>query len=308
MTRDTPPDPTHSERFAGRFLVGARLARGATATVFDALDAETGEPVALKVFDVPDDDDADDARGLWTRERDVLGALRHPHVVRLVSAGAGADGRLYLALERVRGPTLKALLARGEVLAPPRAVEVASQLTSALGALHALGFVHRDVGPANVMLSSDRDDAEVRLIDLGLAQPLRAFDDAPESPPGLVHGGHRTMSPEQALGASLDGRADLYSVGALLFELLTGAPPFPRPSARETLHAHVHEAPPALRSPDPDAPTPPALCALVARLLEKDRTRRFDDAEALTAALRACSTPAKSHHERPALRGPRSAP
>ena len=231
-----------------------------------------GQVVAVKIRRQPDTDGS--ARRRYRREAALLGTLRHPGLPRVLMTGE-VEGRPYIVRDFIEGRTLAEILAGGR-MAESRVLSVALDVVGALTAVHGRGLVHRDIKPANLVLCPD---GRVRLIDFGLAvQPL-------SEAPAAVAGTFLYAAPEQTglLKRPVDGRADLYALGAVLFEALTGAPPFQAADAAEVVRQHA-----ALPAPDVRARRPeisPVMGLLVARLLEKDPDDRYPTAESLLADL-----------------------
>lgn len=236
------PDPLRGRLLGQRYRVGDELGAGSMGTVYEGVDARTGSPVAIKV---PDAEALSDGvlRERFLREGRVGMALRHPHLAATLDVGRDGDDH-YLVMERLYGETLAARLARG-ALPIATAVSWARQLADALAALHARGVVHRDVKPSNVFLDAREEPARcVKLLDLGVARD--AHDEALTASRAVL-GSARTMAPEQARGERATAASDLYSLGAVLFEMLTGAPVF-RGNDVALRRAHYAVAPPRARS------------------------------------------------------------
>jgi eukaryotic-like serine/threonine-protein kinase len=234
-------------------------------------------PVAIKLLR-EDGDPRSIAR--FKQEAQILARLHHPNVVTVFDTGVdGGEG--FIVMELVEGPTLRELLDREGRLAPERAAEITGALASALGFAHGHGVIHRDMKPANVLFMSD---SRVKLADMGIARLL-----SPEALTATitVRGTPRYISPEQARGDAVDSRADLYSLGCVLFEMLTGRTPF-EGNLAELSYAHVNTPAPRVRSIEPAVPA--GMDELVAAMLEKDpadRPQSGDDVRtALDAAMR----------------------
>lgn len=245
---------------------------GGAGEVYRALDLSRKREVALKILSERAEPDM---VLRFVREAQALAMLRHPHIVEVY--GSGVDqGLRYIVMELMPGATLRERLQKGPL--PWReAAAVARQVASALGHAHAQGVIHRDVKPGNVMFGAE---GGAKLADFGLAH----LDDASAmTRTGTVMGTVLYLSPEQAVGRPVDARSDLYALGAVLYEMVTGQPPFPGPTAVSIIYKHLNEQPPRLR--EADASLPPALDAIVERLLHKDPERRFQSAEELVAAL-----------------------
>jgi len=260
------PDPLVGRALAGRYRVTAPLGAGAMAVVYDAVDVRDGARVAVKV---PDPEVRDDAslRERFLREGSVGRSVRHPRVAATLDAGEDGD-ILFLVMERLDGETLAARLTRG-ALPVADVVACGAQLADALDALHARGVVHRDLKPSNVFLVGAADaPLDARVLDLGVA---RLPDGHPLTVAGAAVGTARTMSPEQVRGASVTPASDLYALGAVLYECLTGAPLF-RGNDLAVRRAHLYTEAPRVRALRPEAPE--ALDALVGSLVAKDPAAR----------------------------------
>jgi serine/threonine protein kinase len=229
-------------------------------------------PVAIKLLR-GDGDPRSVAR--FEREAQVLAVLQHPNVVTVFDVGADGDDR-FIVMELVDGPTLREVLNEQRLLEPRRAATIAGGIAAALAYAHERNIVHRDVKPSNVLIASQD---HVKLADLGIAKLLSA--EALTATTGVIGTAHY-IAPEQARGGPVDGRADLYSLGCVLFEMLVGRPPFEGDAAALT-YAHVHRPAPRTRSIEPAVPE--RLDALVAALLEKEPSARPQSAAAVRAAL-----------------------
>jgi len=219
----------------GTELAGYRLealiGRGGMGVVYRARDLALDRDVALKLLAPRLADDSSFRERFLTESR-VAASLEHPNVIPIHDAGE-IDGQLYIAMRLVDGTDLKALLRDGP-LEPPRAVRVLEQVAAALDAAHARGLVHRDVKPSNVLL----DEREhVYLADFGLSRYLG--DAAAQLGPAKSLGTADYVAPEQIRGEQVDGRADVYALGCMLYECLAGEPPFSRPREEHVLYAHI---------------------------------------------------------------------
>ncbi len=262
------------ERLAG-YLIDELIGRGGMSHVYRARDERLERNVALKVLGRRYAADAD-LRERLLRESRLAASLDHQNVVPVYDAGE-ADGRLYLAMGYVEGSDLRARLRREGVLEPATAVAIAEQVAFALDAAHAKGLVHRDVKPSHVLID---ERGHCYLADFGLMQSPSIsgpFD-------GRLLGTVDYVAPEQIRGDPVDGRADVYALGCVMFECLTGEAPFRRPSEVATIFAHLDEPPPRASESRPGLPA--ALDPGLARALAKDPGERQWACAALVATAR----------------------
>ena len=267
----------NTEVLAARYRIEQPLGQGGMASVYLAHDEELDRPVALKILA---DNLAGDAtfRDRFEREARLAARLSHPNVVRVFDVGE-SEGRPFIVMEYIEGDTLADELARHGALEPVRAVELALQICSGLEAAHASGLVHRDVKPRNLLL---RPDGVLKIADFGIA---RAAESTRLTEIGTILGTAAYLAPEQAEGLEATPAADLYSVGAVLYKLLTGRVPYAATSLVELL-ARQHAGPPA-----PIGGVPVALELAVLRCLEPDPADRPPSAGALAAELTAAQAP-----------------
>ena len=230
---DRQPDP--DIRIAG-YRIEARLGRGGMGEVYRAVQLSLDRRVALKVL--PPKLAADDVfRRRFLRESRIAASIDHPSIIPIYETGEDG-GLLYIAMRYVDGMDLSTLLRREGRLVPARAVAIMAQVASALDAAHARGLVHRDVKPGNILLAPpvfDGDAEHVYLVDFGLARS--DSDDRSLGGAGSFLGTPRYAAPEQAAGRPVDGRTDGYALGCVLYECLTGQPPFPGGSGEAVLRA-----------------------------------------------------------------------
>ena len=218
-------------------------------------------------------------RERFLRESELAASLDHSHVVPVYAAGE-TYGELWIAMRFVEGDDLATLLARVGQLEPGRAVDLCSQVAEALDAAHVRGLVHRDVKPANVLVTVEGGREHAFLTDFGLARGAGADPGVPTHLSGSVD----YTAPEQAAHEPLDGRADVYSLGCVLYECLAGEPPFRRPRPMATLFAHASEPPPSLHDRRPELPA--AIDAVIVRALAKEPEERYRTCTALVEAAR----------------------
>ena len=257
-----------------RYRLNSEIGRGGMGVVYRATDLELRREVAVKVL--PDTSSSPEARARLLREARAAAALNHPNIVAVHDVGE-AEGMPFFVMELVKGPSLS----RARPADIFRIVEIACQICAALEHAHANHIVHRDLKPDNVLLSAPGESGMVKLADLGLALP--GYGER-LSRTGVIMGTAAYMAPEQALGRALDGRADLYALGVLLYELTTGKVPFTgdNPLAIVSQHVHAPVVPPSVMRPDLSR----ALEAVILRLLAKDPVSRFATAADTAKALR----------------------
>jgi len=237
-----------------------------------------GRPVALKLLSPTLGADPD-YRERFVREAGHAAAVEHPHLVPVYRAGV-SEGRPFLAMRLVDGPDLRRLLDRGP-LEPPRATSLLGQVARALDAVHRAGLIHRDVKPGNVLVTTSDDGAEHGyLTDFGIARPATGHHTL--TGPGQIVGTAAYLAPEQVAGDPVSPGTDVYALGCLLFECLTGQPPFHRDDARAVLHAHLVAPPPPVSALRPDLPT--GLDQALAIALTKDPNARYPSCLALVQA------------------------
>ncbi len=263
------------ETLSGRFRIERLLGRGGMSSVWQAYDEELGRPVAIKLLHARRLESADSV-DRFEREARTLALLAHPGIVTVIDRGE-TDGRPFIVCELVDGRDLHERIALEGRLPIAEALAIAVQVAAALAYAHARGVIHRDVKPHNVLLTAD---GHAKLTDFGIAR----VDDAPAlTNPGRVLGTGDYVAPEQAQGHPLDGRADIYSLGALLYHCLTGGPPYRGTSFVEIAEQHLRAPVPDVQARCPEASD--GVAAIVARALAKDRDDRFADVGEMQEAL-----------------------
>jgi hypothetical protein len=267
--------------FVGGFRIREPLGTGAMGTVYLAEAAESGDLVAVKIIAAGPSQDRR-FRERFERECELAASLHHPNVVTTIASG-GTEGHLYLAMDYVEGSDLREILRREAPLEPARALRLVAQVADALDAAHELGLVHRDVKPGNILVT-ERDGQERALVcDFGLARHVSTVSSL-TGDRGFV-GTIDYVPPEQIQGNQIDRRADLYSLGCVLFECLVGAKPFERESELSVVFAHLNDPPPRPTEFDPELPA--AWDEFFAKALAKDPDERFATGLELAAAARA---------------------
>jgi two-component system LytT family response regulator len=291
MSADAETGASMVGRTLAHYRVTQELSRGGMGIVYAAVDVKLEREVALKVLTPALLADAE-LRRRFLQEARAAAALQHPAIAVVHEIGE-ADGVSFIAMERIRGERLSDLLTRGE-LDFARRLELAIEIADGLAEAHSRGVVHRDLKPSNILVTAS---GRAKIIDFGLAKllhPTGALGDAVDTParnttdPGRLLGTVAYMSPEQARGADVDTGADVFAFGAVLFEMLSGAGAFARPSAIETLHAILKEPTPRLRMPDPAAARlQQELQDVLELCLEKDPVERYQSIAEVAAELRA---------------------
>jgi DNA-binding beta-propeller fold protein YncE/predicted Ser/Thr protein kinase len=273
-----------SDVAVGSEVAGYRIeelvGRGGMGAVYRAEEPRLGRKVALKVIAA---DLAEDSRfrERFLRESRIAASLDHPHIVPIFQAGED-DGALFIAMRYVDGTSLAHILAEAGALDPGRAIALLDQVAEALDAAHEKGLVHRDVKPSNILVSVAAGKEHCYLSDFGLTKRTGSLSGV--SAAGEVVGTLEYVAPEQITGAEVDARADLYSLGCVLYECLVGQSPYPRATDVALLWAHVHEEPtPPSKA---RAELPRALDPVLARALAKDPAKRYWTAGELVAAAR----------------------
>ena len=270
-------------KLSGRYTLQALLGHGGMGEVWRGADQELGRPVAIKVLrdHLPDPELA----GRFWREARIAARLQHPGITVIHDVGSD-DGHLFIVMELLHGRDLAAMLSEAPAgLSLDAAVSLTLQAAEALQAAHAGHVVHRDLKPANLLVL---DDGLLKICDFGIAWAVDSTSHLTAT--GQAIGTPAYMSPEQCMGQQVDTRSDLYSLGCVLYELLTGQPPFAGGQPLAIMSQHLNAEPAAPRSIRPDIP--PGLEHLVLELLAKDPARRPAGADRVIAALRAwCYTP-----------------
>ncbi len=251
----------------GRYEILEELGQGAMGRVYRARDPLIDRPVAIKTVPIEQlQQEGRDAEARFLREAQSAGRLSHPNIVTIYDVGE-ADGFAYIAMEFLTGATLRDVMDKGP-MPLDLALETAQQMADALAFAHTHGVIHRDVKPANVMISGGQ--GRVKLTDFGIAH----LANSDHTQAGQMLGSPRYMSPEQAMGRELDGRSDMFSLGAVLYEMLTGRYAFDGDNLPVIVYRVIHDAPVAAATLRPNLPE--ALRELLDRLLSKDPAARPD--------------------------------
>ncbi|HEX6310483.1 MAG TPA: protein kinase [Acidimicrobiia bacterium] len=265
----------------GRYRLTRELARGGMATVWDAQDPLLSRRVAVKILHPQLAVDAS-VRARFRHEAVAAAKLSHPAIV--ATYDTGDDGVAYIVMQLVEGPTLRRMIDQRGPLPPGEAADIAAQVAEALDHAHRHGLVHRDIKPANVLVPPD---GQIKVTDFGIAKATGGDEDLTRT--GTVVGTARYLAPEQVSGDPVDARADVYALGLVLYEMLTGTLPFTGDSEVSTAMARLARAPDPVRAHRADVP--PMLDAIVSRCLARDPDDRYASAGLLLEALEPAREP-----------------
>jgi len=292
-------DPMVGRTLEGRYTITARLGSGSMGTVYRAKQHAMGREVAIKIL--RGDRAIDDtAKARFMREARANSLLASPNTVTVFDFGQSESGEFYLAMELLEGESLGQRLTRLSRLPIPVAVDTARQALRSLAEAHAKGIIHRDLKPDNLFFArvltnarasspSEGHEEIVKVLDFGIAKMVNSEDGEPmgvvETQAGTVFGTPRYMSPEQAQGKTLDARTDLYSLGVIVYQMLTGRPPFTDNDAVVVMARHIKSVPKRPNDVNPEANIPKELEDVVMRSLSKDPTERQGSAEIFAGEL-----------------------
>ncbi len=270
-----PPPPVADrligQTIDGKYRIDARIGEGGMGTVYRATRLMIGDAVAVKVMH-QEQSAAAQASERFRREAQAAARLKHPNAVTIHDFGVSTSGMLYLVMELVEGESLRNIISRQGPLAPSAAAEILNQIAAALDEAHRQNIVHRDLKPDNIIVLASPQGLRVKALDFGIAKlrDLRTSDNLTQT--GALLGTPQYMSPEQCLGEELDRRSDIYSLGIVLFEMLTGAIPFNAPSFSAVIVQQVQQQPPSPRAVN--ISISPAVEAVVLHALQKQREAR----------------------------------
>src|SRR3989454_451665 len=287
-----------SQALGSSFTLEGEIGRGGMGVVYHARDERLKRKVAVKVLP-PELAFREEIRIRFLREAETAARLSHPHIVPIHSVGEGPDGLVYFVMAYVGGESLAARLKRRERLPPEEARRIMMETADALGAGHALGIIHRDVKPDNILLEGSR--GRTVLTDFGIAKALTSTTGPGTlTATGVAIGTPHYMSPEQAAGdREIDGRSDIYSLGVVGYQMLAGELPFSAPTVPGLLLKQITEQAPNLQDKTPTCPDDLASCVM--RSLEKEPEARWPTADALRRALESRSAPPYRPSRRPSI-------
>jgi serine/threonine-protein kinase len=284
----------------GKYEILSPLGEGGMGVVYKVrhLLLPTKNIFALKILR-PRFSQDDEFRNRFLREAELTMELTHENIIQVRDFGMTEDGQLFFTMDYFPGRTLKDFITERGPLEPSRAVDIASEILQALGEAHRLGIVHRDLKPDNVLVAAPPDGPlKVRVLDFGIAKLVEGGNDARTLTGGQLIGTPKYMAPEQASGESVDCRADLYSLGIILYEMLSGRVPFPGGTARSIIMNQLTAPPPPLRAACPGLALPAPLERLVLDLLAKDPAERPGSAEEVLGTLRGETTVRRTSRRR----------
>ena len=274
----------------GRYEIESEIGRGAMGVVYRATDPVLDRTVAIKTINMSTDQgERAEYEARFYQEAKAAGGLSHPNIVTVYDVGDSGD-IAYMAMEFLEGTELHDLTGEGRCLPVEKAVDIAAQVADGLGYAHERGVVHRDIKPANIMILHN---GPVKITDFGIAR-MRYSEVKTQT--GMLLGSPRYMSPEVVVGKRADGRSDIFSLGIILYEMLTGAAPFSGETMTALMFQTINFVPTAPSSVSPAVP--PMLDFIVAKMLAKNRDERYQDARELAADLRECL--AQLRHAKPA--------
>jgi serine/threonine-protein kinase len=275
--------------FAKKYLLESLIGEGGFGAVFSATNIHTNEKYAIKILFIKPSAVLDQERDLqyFQREAGTLSRVQHPNIVSVYEIGISDESLPYLVLELVEGKLLGDSLRSEGRFSLSRLVKIISQLCHAVDAIHKQGIIHRDLKPENIIVTGKGENEVVKLLDFGLAKVVRGENDdkwlRTLTGRGQIHGTIFYMSPEQCEGKKLDERTDIYSLGILAYELLTGEPPFRGDFPLSVMILHLETPPPPLRASRPDVPLEMEIAILKA--LEKDPSNRYSTALDFASSL-----------------------
>lgn len=274
------------QRFLGRYQVQQEIGKGAMGMVYQGTDPKINRTVAIKTLNLKrefDEDEQENVLGRFFHEAEAAGRLHHPHIVTIYDAGEHNE-LAYIAMEFLTGSDLRIYTKKGTLLPPLTVVKIGMKLAGALFYAHSRGIVHRDIKAANVMY--DPSTGQLKITDFGIAR----LTDSRRTKTGMVLGTPSSMSPEQLRGKKLDGRTDLYSLGVLMFQLLTGRLPYKADSLTQLMYKITNEPPPDLFALRPDLKdNGDCVKEILDKLLQKEADDRYQDGKKLARDLLACA-------------------
>jgi serine/threonine protein kinase len=283
------PDPLIGRVINDRFKINALIARGGMGKVYRAEQAPLGRVCAIKVLNPNYAGEHDpEFHKRFFLEASIASKLTHPNTVTIFDYGRTEDDIYYMAMEYLEGHTLHRAIREAGHFPEERAAHIARQICRALREAHSLGVIHRDLKPANIFLVEHGDETDfVKVLDFGLVKNVSGDGKAEDlTQTGLFMGSPKYMAPEQIRGDKVDARTDIYALGIIMYEMITGKVPFDRPNSVNILMAHVNEDAPPMRQMNPSINLSPAIEETVGRAMAKDPDQRFRSMDEVLAALK----------------------
>jgi len=283
------PDPLIGRVINDRFKINALIARGGMGKVYRAEQSPLGRVCAIKVLNPNYAGEHDpEFHKRFFLEASIASKLTHPNTVTIFDYGRTEDDIYYMAMEYLEGHTLHRAIREASHFPEERAAHIARQICRALREAHSLGVIHRDLKPANIFLVEHGDETDfVKVLDFGLVKNVSGDGKGEDlTQTGLFMGSPKYMAPEQIRGDKVDARTDIYALGIIMYEMITGKVPFDRPNSVNILMAHVNEEAPALRQMNPNVNVSPAIEDTVARCMAKDPDQRFRSMDEVLASLK----------------------
>ncbi len=282
------PDPLIGRVINDRFKINALIARGGMGKVYRAEQAPLGRVCAIKVLNPNYAGEHDpEFHKRFFLEASIASKLTHPNTVTIFDYGRTDDDIYYMAMEYLEGHTLHRAIREAGHFPEERAAHVARQICRALREAHSLGVIHRDLKPANIFLVEHGDETDfVKVLDFGLVKNVSGDKGEDLTQTGLFMGSPKYMAPEQIRGDRVDARTDIYALGIIMYEMITGKVPFDRPNSVNILMAHVNEEAPPMRQMNPNINLSPAIEDTVGRCMAKDPDQRFRSMDEVLAALK----------------------
>ncbi len=274
-------------RSIGRYRLKKRIGKGGMGEVWSAWHAALRRDVAIKLLR-PESSNDEAAVERFEREVAATSELSHPNTIRVFDYGVSEDGIWYYVMELLDGENLASLIERDGPMSEQRAAHIAQQAARALAEAHERGIVHRDIKPENIFITEAGGETDiVKVLDFGIAKSIDGNGDHTLTRTGALVGTPAYMSPEAARGMPIDGRSDIYSLGAVIYFMLTGKPPFDQENLADLLLAQIHDIPPAMEDLR-GSTVEPTLERIVMRCMEKEPGYRYADAAQLADDLQDC--------------------